>query len=246
MLSVGFVIDDLRAINYRNRLGQLELYSGTISARKDTTMSDALAYLVKTRPEAMKAYFSFLKDPGTRLDPKTRNLISVITKVYAQTENGLRQYLKRALREGATADEVLDALLMAFPALGLAKIVWAVDAILKMDLPEFRREPAPEAEPVWHDVIAAVDIKSGRTLRLDCDGRGLFVHKKGATVKVYDSRCPHEATNIPHLALEGARLTCPKHEWAFDIATGRCIANGDRPLNELPHKIENKRLLVHW
>ena len=101
-------------------------------------MSDALSYLVKARPEAMGAYFSFMKDAGSRLDPKTRNLISVITKVHAQTENGLRQYLKRALREGATADEVLDALLMAFPALGLAKIVWAIDVILRMDLPEFR------------------------------------------------------------------------------------------------------------
>jgi len=51
-------------------------------------MSDALTYLVKARPEAMGAYFKFLKGAGTHLDPKTRNLISVITKVHAQTENG--------------------------------------------------------------------------------------------------------------------------------------------------------------
>ena len=108
-------------------------------------MSNALTYLVKARPEAMGAYFRFLKDTGSRLDPKTRNLISVITKVYAQTENGLRQYLKRALREGATAEEILDALLMAFPALGLAKIVWAIDVILRMDLPEFRLDAAAAA-----------------------------------------------------------------------------------------------------
>ena len=209
-------------------------------------MSDALSYLVKARPEAMQAYFRFLKDAGTRLDPKTRNLISVITKVHAQTENGLRQYLKRALREGATAEEVIDALLMAFPALGLARIVWAVDVILKMDLPEFQLEPAAEIAPSWHDVMPAADVKSGQTLRLDCDGRGLFVYKKGATVKVYDSRCPHEATNIPHLSLKGGKLTCPKHEWTFDIASGRCTAKGDRPLNVLPHKVENKRLLVYW
>ena len=82
-------------------------------------MSDALNFLLKARPEAMGAYFRFLKGAGTHLDPKTRNLISVITKVHAQTENGLRQ-ITRALREGATADEILDALLMAFPALGLA------------------------------------------------------------------------------------------------------------------------------
>ena len=208
-------------------------------------MSDALNYLVKARPEAMGAYFKFLKGAGTHLDPKTRNLISVITKVHAQTENGLRQYLTRALREGATADEILDALLMAFPALGLAKIVWAVDVILGMDLPQFRLDRETVA-PCWHDVAPVSALKAGKTTYFDCDGRNLFVYRKGTTIKVYDSRCPHQVTNIPHLALAGTTLTCPKHEWAFDLESGRCIAKGDRPLTEFPHKVEQRRLLAFW
>jgi nitrite reductase/ring-hydroxylating ferredoxin subunit/alkylhydroperoxidase/carboxymuconolactone decarboxylase family protein YurZ len=208
-------------------------------------MSDALNYLVKARPEAMGAYFKFLKGAGTHLEPKTRNLISVITKVHAQTENGLRQYLTRALREGATADEILDALLMAFPALGLAKIVWAVDVILGMDLPQFRLDRDTVA-PCWHDVAPVSALKAGKTTYFDCDGRSLFVYRKGATIKVYDSRCPHQVTNIPHLALAGTTLTCPKHEWAFDLESGRCIAKGDRPLTEFPHKVEQRRLLAFW
>ncbi|MFO1298627.1 MAG: hypothetical protein U1F25_20570 [Rubrivivax sp.] len=36
---------------------------------------------------------------------------------------------------------------MAFPALGLAKIVWAVDVILAMDLPAFRLEALPASGP---------------------------------------------------------------------------------------------------
>ncbi|MBL8333206.1 MAG: carboxymuconolactone decarboxylase family protein, partial [Rubrivivax sp.] len=101
-------------------------------------MSDALDFLVQARPEAMGHYLAFLKDAGSRLDPKTRSLISVITKVHAQTARGLRQYVNRALREGCSAAEVIDALLMAFPALGLSKILWAVDVILAMDLPAFQ------------------------------------------------------------------------------------------------------------
>ena len=65
-------------------------------------MSDALNFLVKARPEAMTHYFSFLKDCGKHLDPKTRDLISVITKVHSQTERGFRQYLNRALRDGCS------------------------------------------------------------------------------------------------------------------------------------------------
>jgi nitrite reductase/ring-hydroxylating ferredoxin subunit len=217
-------------------------------------MSDALAYLLKARPEAMGHYFSFLKDAGKHLDPKTRDLISVITKVHAQTERGLRQYLKRALRDGCTPAEVLDAMLMAFPALGLAKIVWAVDIILAMDLPEFRiaalGEPnagsAADGAGDWHDVMASADLAPGGVIRVDCDGRGLFVHHGADGWKVFDSRCPHQTTNIPHLALNGTTLTCPKHEWVFDVQTGRCIGKGDSPLKQWDSKVVDGRLLARW
>ncbi len=208
-------------------------------------MSDALNFLIKARPETMGHYFKFLKEAGQHLDPKTRNLISVITKVHSQTDRGLRQYLTRALREGCTPTEVLDALLMAFPALGLAKIVWAVDVIIDMDLPDFQ----PDAMGLpgdWHDVMAADEMKVGAVVRRDCDGRGLFVYRAQEEFRVYDSRCPHQTTNIPHLALEGTRLTCPKHEWAFDITSGACVAKGSTPLKRWKAKVENDRVLAYW
>ena len=209
-------------------------------------MSDALNYLVKARPDAIGHYFAFLKNCGKHLDPKTRNLISVITKVDAQTERGFRQYLGRALREGCTPLEVLDALLMAFPTLGLAKIVWAVDIILAMDLPEFQ-PGALGGHADWHDVMAIKGFEVGSTQRVECDGRGLFVHRASTKEwRVYDSRCPHQTTNIPHLALEGCTLTCPKHQWQFDIRSGDCIKKGNSPLKRWPSKVVKGRLLAQW
>ena len=209
-------------------------------------MSDALSYLIKARPEAMKAYFSFLKDTGKHLDPKTRSLISVITKIDSQTERGLRQYLPRALRDGATPMEVIDAILMAFPTLGLAKIIWAIDILLDMDIPEFSLDYL-ESEPAWHDLIDINDVKDNEVTYVDgCDGRDLFVFRSDEDYKVYDSRCPHQVTNIPHLALEGTRLTCPKHLWAFDVTTGECVDKGTRPLRQFDSRIIDGRLQVIW
>lgn len=208
-------------------------------------MSDALSYLVKARPDAVKHYFAFLKQAGTKLDPKTRNLISVITKVHAQTEGGFRQYLTRALREGATPHEVLDALLMAFPALGLAKIVWAVDIILSMDIPEFRPELL-DASASWHEVCELAALEDQDITYLDSDGRSLFIYRSGEDVRVYDSRCPHQVTNIPHLALEEGRLTCPKHQWVFDVASGECVEKGNRPLTRFESKVEDGQVLAYW
>ncbi len=209
-------------------------------------MSDALKYLIKARPEAMGAYFSFLKEAGKHLDPKTRSLISVITKIDSQTERGLRQYLPRALRDGATPNEVLDAILMAFPTLGLAKITWAIDIMLDMDIPEFRLELLG-AEPEWHDLLDWSDVQDGEITYADNrDGRNVFIFRSGDDCKVYDSRCPHQVTNIPHLALSGLRLTCPKHQWAFDVSTGECVDKGTRPLNRFENRIEDGRLQARW
>ena len=208
-------------------------------------MSDALNYLMKVRPEAMKSYFGFLKAAGKHLDPRTRAIISVITKVDNQTEEGFRQYLSRALHAGVSPDEILDALLTAFPALGLTKIVWAIDILLDMDIPEFNPEQLGKSG-VWHDIGAQDVLRDKEVIYINADERDLFIYNDDGQIRVYDSRCPHQITNIPQLALKGNILTCPKHNWKFDIRSGECIEKGDRPLCQFDHKIENGRLLVFW
>ena len=222
-------------------------------------MSDALNYLLAARPEAMTHYFAFLKDAGKHLDPKTRNLISVITKVDAQTEPGFKQYLKRALRDGCSPVEVIDALLMAFPTLGLTKIIWATNIILSMNLPGFdpqtmkaqlageSKKAEPEAtEGVWHDVMTTAALADGQTTRVDSHGRGLFISREGDTFAVFDSHCSHQRTDIPLSALDDCTLTCPKHQWTFDVKTGACHKPGGSSLQQLPAKVVGGRVMVQW
>ncbi len=209
-------------------------------------MSDALNYLVRARPEAMGHYFRFLKDTGKHLDRKTRNLISVITKVHVQTDRGFRQYLLRALNDGAKPVEVLDALLMAFPALGLAKVIWAVDILLDMNLPGFSPDALMGKAPKWRDALDIKVLKNESVMRITVDERSLFIYKSGRRVSVYDSRCPHQSTDIPDLALRDMTLVCPKHQWQFDIRSGECIKKGKTPLLKLSSRVSQGRLLVKW
>jgi nitrite reductase/ring-hydroxylating ferredoxin subunit len=169
----------------------------------------------------------------------------VITKVHARTEAGLRQYVRRALDDGASPTEILDALLMAFPALGLSKIVWAVDVLLKSDIAEFRAE-SRGAAPAWREVGEVKRFAAGVATRIECDGRALFVYRSGRTFRVYDSHCPHQRTNIPLDALSGRELKCPKHGWTFDVASGACISIGTRPLTRYRSKTERGVLYAYW
>jgi len=205
-------------------------------------MSDALSYLIKARPEAMGHYFAFLKDAGKHLDPKTRALISVITKVHSHTERGVRQYVRRAIAEGCSGTEILDALLMAFPALGLAKIVWAVDVLLAMKLPQF--DPERMGAPTWQELGQLKSFPKSKLQKIERVDRSVFVYRDAEGCRVYDAHCPHQATNIPLAALKGGKLVCPKHGWTFDAASGACIAKGDQPLRHIESKVEDGRLLA--
>lgn len=207
-------------------------------------MSNALTYLMKIRPDAMHSYFDFIKKSGKHLDQKTRAIISVITKVDNQTETGFKQYLVRALQSGVTPDEIIDALLVAFPTLGLSKIIWAIDIIIDMDIPEFQADKLGNGRK-WHEVAAITEIVNGVSHHAR-DSQEFFIYKADDAIRVYSNRCPHQATNIPHSALHGDTLTCPKHRWKFDITTGMCVENGNRPLNQLEAKIENEILYVYW
>ncbi len=195
-------------------------------------MSKALDYLLAARPEAMGAYFQFLKEAETHLDTRTRDLISVITKVAVQTDAGFRHYLKRALSNGASPDEVLDALLMAFPVLGLAKIVWATDILLDMGLEEFRPENLGR-EPVWHDIVTVEGLPAGEPRWLKVDEKALIVLRNDEGVTVYEALCPHEGSPLFAEDLEGGTLACQHHGWEFDLASGACIAEGDQPLKRV-------------
>ncbi len=209
-------------------------------------MSEALDFLLRVRPETMQAHFAFFKDAGSRLDIKTRALLSFISKVEAQSGPGLKQYLRRALQAGWSGGELLDAMLLSLPILGLSKIVWAIEIINGMDLPEFREE-ALRSQVQWHELISLMSLIPGRPLTVECDGRPLLIMQDpNEKPRVYDRRCPHQSTVIPETALNGHQLTCPKHGWAFDVRNGACIKIGNRPLHQYECKSEDGKLHARW
>jgi nitrite reductase/ring-hydroxylating ferredoxin subunit/alkylhydroperoxidase/carboxymuconolactone decarboxylase family protein YurZ len=109
--------------------------------------SRGLEFLKKARPRAIEHLLSFFGESSRHLDPRTRFLISVVTKVISGSKRGVRQYVKRAMENGAGAEEIIDAVLCAYPCAGLTKVVDAIDVILAMKIPGISLdEPAGAAE----------------------------------------------------------------------------------------------------
>ncbi len=222
-------------------------------------MSRALDFLARERPEAIGHYIAFLKSNGQRLDPRTRNLISVITKVYSQTERGLRQYARRTIREGGSADEIVDALMMAFPALGLSRILWAIDILLDMgilgDAPDAGSAPAPASMPAgtpapaganehWQVAGPSAQLEPGVSRALAIAGRNVLLTRfEDGTLSAFDARCPHLSASIAPDSGPAGHFTCTRHRRVFDARSGRCVQGGDEtllgyPVREVDGRIE--------
>lgn len=216
-------------------------------------MSRALDYLMQARPQAMGAYFKFLKDNGSRLEPKTRALISVITKVAVETELGLVQYTRKALEVGASPDEILDALMMAFPALGLSRIVWAVDVLIEHGVEGFadlaaddseQAAPAPRGESL--DVCALDQLPERQTVKRNSGRYPLLLWREGATVRAFKAYCSHQGMELMTSGIKGAQVTCAQHGWQFSLPDGRCSRGEKWGLSELPVTLRGNRVVVQW
>ncbi|MBF0158618.1 MAG: Rieske 2Fe-2S domain-containing protein [Magnetococcales bacterium] len=190
-------------------------------------MSTALRYLAAARPEAATHLLGFYKQSVQALDDKTRHLIQIVTKVTVGTERGLRQYAPKALKAGASREEILDAVLMAFPAAGLNKILDAIDILLELDLLPVMPTDASDAKAAATGslvVLARLDeLPQGRMQTVHGPDGDLILFRQGDQVKAYDSRCPHSRANLCRGTDHGDSIECRIHNWKFDLASGRCL-----------------------
>lgn len=171
-------------------------------------------YLEKVRPEAMTHLLAFFKESAKHLEPKTRFLISVVTKTINYSPRGLRQYIKRSLEAGASRDEVIDAMLCAYPCAGLTKVCDAVTVLLDMNLPE-----APAAAE-WHALEGAAAVGENEVRAFTAGGRKLAVVRFEGRLWALEDTCPHRGGSLSEGGAAGGAVTCPLHGWNFQVKDG--------------------------
>ena len=220
--------------------------------------SRGFAYLKQVRPEAVHHLLKFFGESGRHLEPRTRFLISIVTKVINFSPRGLQQYVPRALKEGASADEILDAVLCSYPCAGLTRVVDALDVILDMGLPEFEI-PGVEAEPPvedapasladgeWREIARREDFSKDGRIEVNVGDRCLAAFDIDGEVLVIDGLCPHRSGPLIRGQLEGKVVTCPLHHWQFDLESGVSQDNPGAKVGTYEVRVEDDgRILVRF
>lgn len=60
--------------------------------------------------------------------------------------------------------------------------------------------------------------------------RQVAVTKVNGALHAFKNTCPHAGSPLSGGTLQGTTITCPRHAWRFDVATGGCA---DQPMYEL-------------
>jgi len=91
----------------------------------------------------------------------------------------------------------------------------------------------------WSDELAPGQVKPARFF-----GRDLVLFRTASgAARLADAHCPHLGAHLGHGGVvEGERLRCPFHRWAWDGATGKCAAV---PFTDQPPRAQVRTWHVH-
>ena len=94
--------------------------------------------------------------------------------------------------------------------------------------------------------IAALDDIPAQGARVVRTPRGCVAIFRTATDEVFalDDRCPHKGGPLSEGIVHGASVTCPLHNWVFDMATGRAQGADEGRVATYPVRVEGGRILL--
>ena len=93
-------------------------------------------------------------------------------------------------------------------------------------------------------VASLSELWDGERRCFTLEGRRVFLIKLEGRVYAYENRCAHRELPIATGRLDGYVLTCPAHEWQYDMRSGHGVNPDGTRLRAFPIKIENDDVLV--
>ncbi len=72
---------------------------------------------------------------------------------------------------------------------------------------------------------ALADIPPGECRALEVDGKDIALFNVDGTIYALSNSCPHLGGPLGKGSLEGPVVTCPWHNWRFDVRNGELVTD---------------------
>lgn len=100
------------------------------------------------------------------------------------------------------------------------------------------------AESDWIYVMEDSGLPDGGMAAVYPRGVNVVLARAGGVVYALEGKCAHMGCPLFSGTLDGAVLTCPCHDWRFNIKTGEFIDATELRLKVYPTRSENGKLYV--
>lgn len=96
----------------------------------------------------------------------------------------------------------------------------------------------------WVAVSEEKQLKEGSGLNVNPKGLPVLLLKRSGQVFAISNRCPHMGCALAGGSISGYILTCPCHDWRFDIRTGEFLSAREIKLPIYDFKIESGTISI--
>jgi NAD(P)H-dependent nitrite reductase small subunit len=93
-------------------------------------------------------------------------------------------------------------------------------------------------------VLSLADLPPGRAAEVTVGGHSIALFNVEGTVHALSNRCPHRGGPLGQGFLEGTQVSCPWHNWTFDVTTGENVAGPDMKVARHEVRLENGQVCV--
>ena|SRR5690554_1896322 len=97
----------------------------------------------------------------------------------------------------------------------------------------------------WVSVLKKDGLQPGTMVNIKLDGKNILIANIKDHVYAMLNDCPHLGCLLHRGSLQEYKLTCPCHDWIFDIRNGEFLAAPEIKIPTFPVKVENGEILVN-
>jgi len=100
------------------------------------------------------------------------------------------------------------------------------------------------AGPEWVPTIDDSKIRDGAYVAVYPKGLSVLLVRVDGDLHAVANKCAHMACPLEGGKLDGAVLTCPCHDWRFDVRTGLFVDAPELGIATFPTKVADGKVLV--
>ena len=99
--------------------------------------------------------------------------------------------------------------------------------------------------PDWIDIGSLNDIpRRGARCVTTSEGRIAVFRTQDDSVYAIDNTCPHKQGPLSEGIVHGASVTCPLHNWVFDLATGKALGADEGAVRTYTIDVVDGRIFI--